>query len=115
MAAKRRKIPRDSKKGETRLSRIRTSMRKRIKNVSGTELIRGRRFTIRGTKKPGWTTIYEVLVEFKSNGREIFHVHGSFDDVKEEMRRDKMTRKGIRLLVEVAKKTDPEQPIRISN
>jgi hypothetical protein len=95
------------------MSRIMISTKKRIKNVKGTELVRGIRFNVRGTKKPGWTTIYEVLVEYKSNGNEVFRVRGSFENVMDEMRKSKMTRNGIGLLVEVAKETDAGQPVTI--
>ena len=96
------------------MSRITTNMRKRVKNVAGTELIRGIRFNVRGTKKPGWTTTYKVLVEYKSNGREVFQTCGSFDNVMDEMRKNKMARKAIGLLVEVAKETDAERPMTIN-
>lgn len=96
------------------MSRIMTSTRKRIKNVTGTELIRGIRFRVRGTKKPGWTTTYEVLVEYKSNGREVFRTCGSFENVVDEMRKNKMTWRGIGLLVEVAKETDAGEPVKIN-
>ncbi len=96
------------------MSRIITSTKKRIKNVRGTELVRGIRFTVRGTKRPGWTTVYEVLVEYKSNGREVFRARGSFDNVMDKIRKDRMTRNGIGLLVEVAKETDAGEPVKIS-
>lgn len=111
MAAKGGQIPRNPKEGESIVSRIKTNMRKRVKNVSGTELIEGIRFIVRGTKRPGWTTTYEVLVEYQSNGREIFKTRGSFDNVMDGMRRDRKTRQGIGLLVEVAKETDAGRPI----
>jgi len=96
------------------MSRITTNMRKRVKNVAGTKLMGDTRFIVRGTKKPGWTTIYEVLVESRSDREELLHIHGSFNEVLGEMKKNKRRRKVIGLLMEVAKETDPDQTMAIN-